>query len=184
MTEQQKWEAVARSDGRFDGTLFYAVKSTGIFCRPSCKSKRPRRENVSFFEAASAAQQAGYRPCRRCRPDLPVYEPERELAERVKRLTDEAILGGREIGNALDALGISRRRLAEVFKSRYGMSVREYIDAARLEQAKHMLRECREPVIEVAFAAGFESVSSFYRFFKRCVGVSPMAYRRAEEEKR
>ena len=88
MTEDEMYEAVISNDGNYDGLFFYAVKSTGIFCRPSCKSKKPLRENVRFFKNAAEARAAGFRPCKRCRSDLLSYRPMEEIAGLVKRHLD------------------------------------------------------------------------------------------------
>ena len=79
MTEPEMWEAVQRSDASYDGLFFYAVKTTGIFCRPSCKSKPPKRENLCYFASGEEARAAGFRPCKRCRSDLLEYQPMREI---------------------------------------------------------------------------------------------------------
>ena len=84
MTEQEMWEAVQRSDASYDGLFFYAVKTTGIFCRPSCKSKPPKRENLCYFASGEEARAAGFRPCKRCRSDLLEYQPMREIAAEIR----------------------------------------------------------------------------------------------------
>jgi AraC family transcriptional regulator of adaptative response / methylphosphotriester-DNA alkyltransferase methyltransferase len=91
MTGDQKWQAVLENDEHYDGLFFYGVKSTKIFCRPSCKSKPPLKKNIVYFETEKQAEQAGYRPCKRCRPDLLEYRPIKEIAEKVKLLLDEAV---------------------------------------------------------------------------------------------
>ena len=84
MTEDEMYEAVITNDANYDGLFFYAVKSTGIFCRPSCRSKKPLRENVCYFSYAGEAMKAGFRPCKRCRSDLLSYHPMEEIAGMVK----------------------------------------------------------------------------------------------------
>ncbi|MFT8872347.1 MAG: Ada metal-binding domain-containing protein [Sporolactobacillus sp.] len=84
MTDEEKWKAVGRNDASYDGRFVYAVSSTGIFCRPSCASKLPLREHVRFFSSTAQAVKAGFRPCKRCRSDLPVYRPAAELAQCAK----------------------------------------------------------------------------------------------------
>lgn len=93
MTREDMWKAVADNDAAYDGIFFYAVKSTGIYCRPSCKSKRPKQENVCFFDTAAQAKAAGFRPCKRCRSDLPDYQPGREIAVKAKQLLDDSFAG-------------------------------------------------------------------------------------------
>lgn len=84
MTLKDKWDAVKQNDKTCDGIFFYAVKSTGIFCRPSCKSRLPKKDNVTFFNTADQALAAGFRPCKRCRPDLLEFEPIKEIAKKNK----------------------------------------------------------------------------------------------------
>ena len=86
------WNAVCNSDENYDGLFFYAVKTTGIFCRPSCKSKIPKKENICYFTSAEDAEKAGFRPCKRCRSDLLAYEPMSEIAVEVKQKLQEAVM--------------------------------------------------------------------------------------------
>lgn len=175
MTRDEMWRAASESDAAFDGAFFYAVQSTGIFCRPSCKSRVPRKENVLFFGTEGEARAAGFRPCKRCRPDLADYAPIREIAEKAKAALD----GGR----GLDVLGISSRRLSAIFKDAYGVTPAAYARELRLSQAKRLLAETDAPIVDVAAAVGFGALSAFYRFFKDGAGQSPAAYRREHRQK-
>lgn len=177
MTNQERWAASQANDASFDGAFFYAVKTTQIFCRPSCKSKTPLRANVTFFDTAQEAQQAGYRPCKRCRPDLLEYQPVRELAQQAKALIDTSMQRRIAFAQELRTLGITQHRMAEIFKEHYGVSISEYIRGLRLSKAQALLSETDLPILDVAFQAGFESVSAFYRFFRKQTGCSPAAYR-------
>ena len=103
MTEQEMWEAVKHSDASYDGLFFYAVKTTGIFCRPSCRSKLPKREHVRYFASAEQARAAGFRPCKRCRSDLLEYQPMRDIAWEVKQKLDAA--------DSWKEIGLTPRRL-------------------------------------------------------------------------
>lgn len=171
MTDQEKWAAVTGNDAAFDRLFFYGVKTTKIFCRPSCPSRVPRRENAVFFATAAEALRAGFRPCKRCRPDLAVYAPDKDTAEHFRALLDAG-------SNALSGLGLTRRRAAELFQAHYGVSPREYRSRARLEQAQALLSGSQTPIADVAWTVGFESVPAFYRFFRARTGTSPAAYRR------
>lgn len=170
MTEQEMWEAVQRSDTSYDGLFFYAVKTTGIFCRPSCKSKLPKRENLCYFASGEKARAAGFRPCKRCRSDLSAYQPMREIAAEIKERLDKAA--------SLDDVGLTPRRMTEIFKQEYGVTPKEYADSIRLHTAKEMLTETQQKVIDVAYQAGFSSLTVFNRFFKRQTGLTPTAYRK------
>ncbi|MEL7624387.1 MAG: Ada metal-binding domain-containing protein [Clostridiales bacterium] len=177
MSEDAKWAAVSENDSSFDGVFFYGVKTTGIFCRPSCKSKVPRRENVRFFDSAGQARQEGFRPCKRCRPDLLSYQPLKELAEKAKDLIDSSIENKLALANELRNLGLTQHRLAELFRDHYGLTISEYSQRVRLEKARVMLAATREPIANIAFDVGFESLSAFYRFFRKQTGMTPSAYR-------
>ena len=170
MTEPEMWEAVQRSDASYDGLFFYAVKTTGIFCRPSCRSKLPKRENLCYFASAEEARAAGFRPCKRCRSDLLDYRPMREIAAQIKSRLDRAA--------SLDDVGLTPRRMTDIFKQEYGVTPKEYADSLRLRAAKEMLAATQDRVIDVAYQAGFSSLAAFNRFFKQQTGQTPTQYRK------
>lgn len=178
MTQGEMWKAVSENDASYDGLFFYAVKSTGIYCRPSCKSKIPKCENVCFFDTAEQARSAGFRPCKRCRSDLLEYEPIKEITEKAKRLMDEAFHKKWELNQELRHLGVSQRRIAEIFKDEYGVTLSEYVGNLRLSEAKQLLSDTDDAIIDIAYSIGFGGLSSFYRFFKNSMGRSPAAYRK------
>lgn len=178
MTEAQKWRAVCANDTAYDGLFFYAVRSTGIFCRPSCPSKQPRQEHVAYYPTAECAVSDGYRPCKRCRPDLLAYQPLQDIAEQAKRLCDHSYAEPTALENGLKHIGITQRRLAEIFKTRYGVTMADYLKGLRLAEAKQKLLQGKDSIAEVAYGAGFGSVPAFYRFFRQGTGQSPAAYRR------
>lgn len=178
MTQEKMWKAVSENDTSYDGVFFYAVKSTGIYCRPSCKSKLPKRENVCFFDTAEQARSAGFSPCKRCRSDLLDYQPIKETAEKAKRLLDDSFRNRCELNQELQHLGVSQRRMVEIFKSEYGVTLYEYMGNLRFEEAKRLLLDTDDEIINIAYQIGFGGVSSFYRFFKNCTGLSPAAYRK------
>ena len=180
MTKQEMWEAVQNSDANYDGMFFYAVKTTGIFCRPSCKSKPPKRENVCFFETAGQAESAGFRPCKRCRSDLLEYKPMHEIAADIKKKLDgtDAIYNEKTLEN----IGLTSRRITDIFKQEYGMTPKEYADLRRLSEAEKMLVDTNEKMIDIAYAAGFSSLYAFNRFFKKQLGQTPSEYRKKQRQ--
>ena len=183
MTQEEMWKAVTQNDAACDGVFFYAVGSTGIYCRPSCKSKLPKRENVRFFDTAQEAQAAGFHPCKRCRSDLAAYEPARETAQKAKRLLDELFCTQCNLNAELRHLGLSPRRMAEIFREEYGVTPSEYANNLRLDEAKRLLVQSDDRIIDIAYAIGFGGLSSFYRFFKNGTGLSPAAYRKEHRQK-
>lgn len=180
MTPEDKWTAVATNDESFDGVFFYAVRSTGIFCRPSCKSRLPRRENVVFYDHASQAMRDGYRPCKRCRPDLVEYRPVREIAEKARHFIDRHFSKSEHLEVELNGLGVSPRRLKRIFRDEYGQALGEYIISLRIREAQRMLTSTRDTVTSICFTVGFNSLSAFYSSFKENTGISPAKYRKEQ----
>jgi AraC family transcriptional regulator of adaptative response/methylated-DNA-[protein]-cysteine methyltransferase len=178
MTDQEKWDAVVRADA--DAAFFYAVESTGVFCRPSCRSRKPSPENVRYFDRAEEAVSAGFRPCKRCRPDLREYLPDREVTERAKAAIRENLADKRQASEALSRLGLTRHRLDQVFRAREGVSPAEYLNRLRLEEAARALTETSRSTLDIAQSLGFESPSAFASFFKNRIGTSPSAFRKGE----
>lgn len=180
MTTQQKWQAVQRCDATYDGRFFYAVKTTGIFCRPSCKSKTPKRENLLFFDTPQQAIAAGFRPCKRCRSDLAVFRPDHVLAAKAKAVLNDYFAHPRQLATALAQLGVSRHRLNQLLQAEYGVAPAQYVAALRLGEAKHRLQATSDSITAVALAVGFEQTASFCRFFKAQTGQTPGSYRKEQ----
>ena len=181
MREQEMWQAVLDCDRSCDGRFFYAVRSTGIYCRPSCSSKKPRRENVLFFPGRAEAEAAGFRPCKRCRPDLDTYDPDAEAAERARALIERHCADAEALRAALASIGLSREQLTRVFERRFGCPLKQYADRVRLGRARDVL-DGGGSVTEAALAAGMGS-AAFSTFFKKHTALTPSEYisSRAEE---
>ncbi|MDR0640934.1 MAG: helix-turn-helix domain-containing protein [Treponema sp.] len=178
MTDDQKWQVILSRDDHYDGVFFVGVKSTKIFCRPSCKSKRPLRKNVLFFENGKQAEQAGYRPCKRCRPDLLEYQPIKEIAEKVKLLFENHFTQQKELTKKIGQIGITYHRMVNIFKKYYGVTPKKYYDNLKIEEARKKLLETNDTIIDIAYSAGFQSLSAFYKFFKKNMNLSPSKYRK------
>ncbi|MBN1681770.1 MAG: bifunctional DNA-binding transcriptional regulator/O6-methylguanine-DNA methyltransferase Ada [Anaerolineae bacterium] len=165
------WQAVQARDSRYDGLFVYAVRSTGIYCRPSCPARRPRREHVTFFHTPEAAALAGFRACRRCHPD--------EVNAQVKMVRDACayIKGCESKIPTLAELGahlhVSPAHVQRVFKRIMGISPRQYADTCRLERFKTGLKN-GQPVTDALYEAGYGSVS---RVYQGQLGMTPTAYR-------
>ncbi|WP_374480093.1 bifunctional DNA-binding transcriptional regulator/O6-methylguanine-DNA methyltransferase Ada [Zoogloea sp.] len=171
-----RWAAVLARDPTADGRFFYSVKSTGVYCRPSCGSRRPRPENVAFHASAADAEAAGFRPCRRCRPDLP------PLAERQGRLIAELcrfIESADHVPN-LDELArqaqLSPFHLQRLFKARTGLTPRAYAAALRARRLRDGL--AASPSVSAAqYDAGYASSGRFYADTDAALGMTPSQYR-------
>src|SRR5579859_2843729 len=181
ISPQQGWQAVATRDRNFDGQLFYGVRSTGIYCRPSCPSRRPRRENVEFYFSCDSAEQAGFRACRRCRPrEQKFSERDAALVERVCRHISDNLEGTLTLDVLSAQLGISVFQLHRAFKRVMGISPREYADARRLAVLKTALRY-GAPVTDAIYQAGYGSSSRVYERAHQQLGMTPREYRRGGE---
>lgn len=178
MDKKDMLQAVMNCDKSFDGKFFYGVKTTGIFCRPSCKSRNPASDNVVFFETERQAMQAGFRPCKRCRPDLLFYCPEKELAAAAAEVIATCYGDSSLMNDGLSALPATRRHLTKLFESQYGMSIVQYIADIRLKKACELLKK-NASVTDVAMRTGFKTPSAFSVFFKKQLGIAPADYCRS-----
>ena len=175
MNDSERWNAVRTNDKSYDGNFYYGVSSTGVFCRPSCPSKLPNQKNVVFFNNAEEAMEKGFRPCKRCRPDLAKYDPASDLAAETKAVIERCFADRSALQEGLNTLGVTRRHLTEIFEQSYGLSPEQYIAKVRLDRAKIML-EAGSKITDTAFAVGMDSASAFATFFRKHVGVSPSEY--------
>lgn len=179
--DEEKWEAIISNNREADGKFYYAVKTTGIFCRPSCRSKQPSKENVLIFNTREEAISAGFRPCKRCRPDLDEYDPMADMASEIKRIIESSGSNKELLEDNLKSLGVSKQRLSQVFKNHYGKTINEYSNALRLEAAKDKLKNSDEQIIDIAYSLGFESISAFFTFFRKLTDMTPGEYREMDK---
>jgi AraC family transcriptional regulator of adaptative response/methylated-DNA-[protein]-cysteine methyltransferase len=184
MTEQtteqlnaRRWQAVVARDTALDGAFVFGVSSTGIFCRPSCPAKRPRRENVSFFDDALAAEQAGYRACLRCRPKAVDGNPQSALVRAICRYIERHIEDRLTLSLLAGEFRRSPFHLQRTFKSVLGVSPKAYMDACRLRQVKQNL-QAGHSVTTALYAAGYGSSSRLYERTAAELGMTPEKYRR------
>ena len=142
---EQLWQAVVARDARFDGQFVFAVSSTKVYCRPSCPSRRPRRERVSFFDVPDAAEQAGFRACLRCKPRVTgVLDPQVALVQRVCRLLDSSVKKESETRGTRSQAGVSAFHLQRTFKSVMGVSPREYAALRNSETLKNLIEKVKQ----------------------------------------
>ncbi len=176
------YRAIATRDARFDGRLFIAVKTTGVYCRPICPARTPKRENLVFYPSAAAAQEAGFRPCLRCRPetapDLGVWRGTSNTVSRALALIEKGGLDGADVEALAERLGVGERQLRRLFRRHLGASPIAVAQTRRVLLAKHLIHETRLPMSEVALAAGFGSIRRFNETFQRLFGRAPSTLRR------
>ncbi len=174
---QEFWHAVLRRDRRFQHLFVYGVRSTGVYCRPTCASRRPRREQVSFFPGPEAAERAGFRACRRCRPhEDTLRDPQVSLVQRVCRYIDSHLEEALNLTVLGRQTGVSPFHLQRTFKRVLGASPLQYARVRRLLNLKSRLRS-GDDVTSAMYAAGYGSSSRLYEHAAGQLGMTPGAYR-------
>jgi AraC family transcriptional regulator, regulatory protein of adaptative response / DNA-3-methyladenine glycosylase II len=190
--------ALKARDARFDGSFFVAVTSTGIYCRPVCRVKTPKRENIQFYRHAAQAEAAGFRPCLRCRPELApraaswsTEDASRILVLQAARMMDEpenwnaplpaSTAKGGLTARVAQRLGVSDRHLRRIFETYFGVSPLQYLQTRRLLTAKQLIADTQLPMTQIASSSGFASVRRFNDAFSRHYGFNPSAMRRGKE---
>jgi len=172
------WQAVLAKDASFDGTFFYAVRSTSIYCRPSCPARRPRREQVLFFSLPEVAERAGFRPCQRCTPqNATTPNPQVERVERVCQYIESNLDSPLTLAILGEQVGMSPHHLQRIFKRITGITPRQYAEAHRLSELKTQLKE-GQAVTTALYEAGYSSSSRLYEQASTRLGMTPATYRR------
>ncbi|WP_206306301.1 DNA-3-methyladenine glycosylase 2 family protein [Streptomyces humi] len=183
MDEDTRYEAVRSRDARFDGAFFFAVETTGIYCRPSCPAVTPKRRNVRFFRTAAAAQGSGFRACRRCRPDAVPGSAEwnvrADVVGRAVRLIGDGVVDREGVGGLADRLGYSARQVQRQLTAELGAGPVALARAQRAHTARVLLQTTGLPVTEIAFASGFASVRQFNDTVRAVYATTPSALRSA-----
>jgi AraC family transcriptional regulator of adaptative response / DNA-3-methyladenine glycosylase II len=182
------YQALAGRDARFDGRFFVGVTTTGIYCRPVCGARTPRRDRCRFFESAILAERGGFRPCLRCRPELAAGQAPADALRRTARVAAARIEAGALDGRGSLArlardLAVSTRQLRRAVLKVYGLSPARLAHARRLRQARKLLTTTDLPIIEVAFASGFESVRRFNALFREQFDQTPSEMRWASRKR-
>ncbi len=181
LDQERCYRAVASRDARFDGHFITAVRTTGIYCRPSCPATTPKRANVEFLPTAGAAQQRGYRACRRCLPDAvpgsPDWNVRADLAARAMRLIADGVVERAGVTGLADLLGYSERQLSRVLTAELGAGPLALARAHRAHTARLLIETTPLGMADVAFAAGFASVRQFNDTVREVYGVPPTTLR-------
>jgi len=173
LSETQCWNAVIARDRSFDGRFFFGVLTTGVYCRPSCPSRHPRRENIRFFHLSAEAEQAGLRPCLRCRPLADPSAPIADLCRYLEEHCDERP----SLATLAARTGLSRFHLQRTFKAAVGVTPKQYLEALRVGKLKQELRQAKD-VTTAVYEAGFGSSSRVYERADSRLGMTPNQYRK------
>ncbi|WP_189106804.1 bifunctional transcriptional activator/DNA repair enzyme AdaA [Streptomyces camponoticapitis] len=181
MDEETRYEAVASRDARFDGAFFFAVETTGIYCRPSCPAVTPKRKNVRFYPTAAAAQGSGFRACRRCRPDAVPGSAEwnvrADVVGRAMRMIGDGVVDREGVPGLAGRLGYSARQVQRQLAAELGAGPVALARAQRAHTARTLLQTTVLPVTEIAFAAGFASVRQFNDTIRQIYARTPSGLR-------
>jgi AraC family transcriptional regulator of adaptative response / DNA-3-methyladenine glycosylase II len=179
---ERRYRAVAGRDARFDGWFFTAVRTTGIYCRPSCPARTPKPSNVSFFTSAAGAQAAGYRACRRCRPDAapgsPEWDVRADVVARAMRLIADGEVERTGVPGLARRLGYSERQLHRLVVGELGVGPLALARAQRAQTARLLIETTDLPMADVAFAAGFASIRQFNDTVREVFAATPTELRR------
>ncbi|MEW5988667.1 MAG: bifunctional DNA-binding transcriptional regulator/O6-methylguanine-DNA methyltransferase Ada [Chloroflexota bacterium] len=176
--ETMRWQAVLTRDENYDGLFVYAVRSTGIYCRPSCPSRKPHREQVAFYELPEAAERAGFRPCQRCRSDqITPGHPHLQLIQAVCRHIQTHFDEPLTLTSLGEQFATSPSHLQRVFTSVVGISPLQYTEECRMKHVKQALKN-GEPITETIYSAGFGSSSRLYTKAIPQLGMTPRTYQK------
>src|SRR5688500_8977904 len=179
------YAAVKSRDARFDGRFFTAVKTTGIYCRPICPARTPLQKNVRFFACAAAAEEAGFRPCKRCRPEsapgTPVWLGASATVSRALRLIERGVLDELGVDALAAQLGIGDRYLRRLFDKHLGTSPLAVATSRRAHFARVLLDASDQPITQVAMASGFHSIRQFNDIIRKVFAQTPTQLRGARQ---
>ncbi|TQR21601.1 bifunctional transcriptional activator/DNA repair enzyme AdaA [Psychrobacillus vulpis] len=175
----EQWEAIVQNNPAYDEVFYYAVKSTGIFCRPSCKSRPPKKENVRIYLEAKNAVDEGFRPCKRCKPSglrLPDVEWVTQIKEYIDLHYDQPLT----LDNLADICHGSPYHLQRTFKKILGLSPVEYMQQIRIEKAKELLITSNKSLADIGSTIGMHNIPYFITLFKKLTGKTPIQYKKKE----
>src|SRR6266536_2726768 len=183
LDDEGRYQAAASKDPRFDGVFFIGVTSTGIYCRPSCPAITPKRANMRFYRSAAAAQEAGFRACKRCRPDASPGSPEwnirADMVGRAMRLIADGVVDRDRVEGLARRLGYEQRQVRRLVTAELGAGPLAIARAQRAQTARILTETTALPLSEIAFAAGFASIRQFNATIREVFAVTPTELREA-----
>jgi len=183
LDDEQRYQAAVSKDPRFDGVFFIAVTSTGIYCRPSCPAITPKRQNMRFYRSAAAAQDGGFRACKRCRPDASPGSPEwnirADMVGRAMRLIADGVVDRHGVEGLADRLGYEQRQVRRLVTAELGAGPLAIARAQRAQTARILIETTALPLSDIAFAAGFASIRQFNATVHEVFALTPTQLRTA-----
>jgi AraC family transcriptional regulator of adaptative response / methylphosphotriester-DNA alkyltransferase methyltransferase len=174
---EEMWEKILACDSSYDGLFYTAVKTTKIYCRPSCKARKPKPVNVKFYQHIPEVEAAGFRPCKRCQPDRD-QSPQTGLITRVMAFLVDQHKQKLSLQDLANHAGVSAYHLERLFKEKTSETPRAYLERIRVDKAAHLLTTTDLTNLEVCYEAGFQTPSNFYKVFRRLKHCSPSEYRK------
>jgi AraC family transcriptional regulator, regulatory protein of adaptative response / methylphosphotriester-DNA alkyltransferase methyltransferase len=172
----EMWDKFVTCDHTYDGLFFTAVKTTKIYCRPSCKARKPKKINVEFYPDRKEVENAGYRACKRCQPEVE-QSPHIALVREIISFLVNHSRQRLQLKDISDHVGLSPFHLERIFKQETGETPRTYLEKIRVDKASHLLKTTNHTNLEICFEVGFQSPSNFYKVFRRSKHCSPSEYR-------
>lgn len=173
----EMWEKIIACDRKYDGLFYTAVKTTKIYCRPSCRSRKPKKINVEFYLNINEVESAGFRPCKRCQPEVE-HSPHFSLVRNVIAFLVNRYKQSLELKDIADHVGVSPFYLERLFKQETLETPRTYLEKIRVDKAAHLLKNTEQTNLEICYEVGFNSPSNFYKVFRRLKNCSPSEYRK------
>ena len=180
MNTKAQWEAILRRDASADGRFVYAVRSTGIYCRPSCASRKPKKSNVLMFEFPEMAEARGFRPCLRCAPQDAGYDPRLEKVRKAVRHIEDHADESPTLAVLGRSVGASPHHLQRTFKAALGVTPRQYLESLKAQKYKELLKNGRD-LAGAGYEAGYGSSRGVYEGASRYLGMTPAAYKKGGE---
>lgn len=180
LTFEEKWAKVIACDATYDGLFYTAVKTTGIYCRPSCRSRKPKKENVDFYMTKQEAETNGFRPCKRCQPEVE-HAPHHALVKQIMAYLVEHYKQPIRLEQIAEHVQMSPFHLERTFTQATGKTPRQQLEQIRIDKATYLLRTTDMSNLTVCYEVGFQTPSNFYRVFRQVKGCTPNTYRKGED---